>query len=468
MSAPVSKFSRLSLEGMPPPTTRARSREAATSASSQRPDEGSSSDLDSDSDSYDVEDDSPVVRSPSKLTYRVEHLSDKTKATVRDVFTDPPKMALQRCRRINNTYAFQMTELVTRSIRIRASENGSPRLSCSCGDDNEGPCEHLLWLLDQVLKQTLYDYRNEKPLTMKPEGYAEEMGDPFQNIASYHLDVLADGLHCHLVDPDADTDDELDSYRVQESRELLSSVYAVPPEDFRPDIFAHPAAGKKVVKRNDLDCTVFRMLLDNHHFFQYFLSLSRGSDPVNDLFRKLSQRVDRVLADLDAHAAAKAPVIATDSAAESPRDVAWAATHILGSVRLINSAIYTRDSPLEAAEAISAARALVHILTAVVGRNTDVGPATAPRVDRNLYLRLVGDRDRDFVLTELNLLPGAASQFLNNLETVLDRIGVHGAPASYVDKFRKLLARLRTSTTGSGLKRQGQGQGTDRGSKRMK
>lgn len=464
MSAPVSKFSRLSLEGMPP-TTRSRIREAATAGSGQPP-EDSSSDVDSDSGSSEFQDDSPIVRSPSKLTYSVDNLPEKTKTVVRDAFSDPPKMALQVCKRINNTYAFQMTQLVTRSIRIRASDNGSPRLSCSC-DNKEGPCEHLLWLLDQVLKQTLYDQGDDdKPLTMTPDGYAKEMGDPFKTIADHHLDILADGLHCQLVSPDADSDDEVDLYRVQESRELLSSVYAAQPEAFRPDIFTDPAPGKKILKRRDLDRTVFRMLLDNHHFFQYFLSLSRSSDPINDPFRKLSQRVDHVLSDLDAHASsaqASAPAVA-DPTAETPRDVPWAARHILGSVRLINKAIYTREQPLQLHEATSAARALVHVLGAVVSRNRDVPQSGASRLDRNLYLRLVGDKDRHFVLTELNLLPEAASQFVNNLEAVLEDIGVHGAPASYVDKFRKLLTSLRKS----GVKRQGQSDETDRGSKRMK
>lgn len=471
MSAPVSRLSRLSLKEMHP-TARAQARTASQATSSQDPDqEESSSDPESDSDVSDLDgDETPtVVRSPTKLIYNLEQLSERRRAAVRDVFSEPPKIALQRCRRIDNTYAFQMTELVTRSIRIRAPDSGSPRLSCTCGEE-DAPCSHLVWLLDQLQKQTLYDHDDGKPLTMTAEGFAEEMGDPFQKIADYHLDVLADGLHCQVVvEPGAYSDEEMDRHRVLESRELLSSIHGMDPEDFRPDIFINPEPGTKVLRRHDLDCTVFRMLLDNHHFFHYFLSLSRSTDPVNDPFRKIAQRVDHVLRDLDAYSA-QSSSSATTTTAEPPADVSWAARHLVGTVRLIKSAIYDRDHPPQLHEKLSAVRTLVHILAAVVARNRDVHPGPSRR-SRNLYLNLIGDHDQDFVVAELNLLPPeAASAFLHTLEAVHDQIGLHGAPASYVTKLRALLARLRTSTAGAGagLKRHGKGQGTHRGSKRMK
>ncbi|KAJ6446007.1 ATP-dependent DNA helicase MPH1 [Purpureocillium lavendulum] len=429
-------------------------------------------DLSSDQESgYDLSDDdddeddetAPSVRSPTHLTYSLDKLSDESRQVVRDVFSEPPRIALQRCRRINNTYAFQMTELVTRSVRIRPRGGSSPGLSCTCGED-QNPCRHLVWLLDHVAKQTLYDHKGNEPLTMTNDGYAEEMGDPFQAIADCHLDVLADALHCKVVDPDMD--DDVDTHRVLESRELLSSLHGAEPEDFRPDIFNYPRPGRKVLKRHDLDCTIFRMLLDNHHFFQYFLSQSRSTDPINDPFRKVSQRVVRVLRDFDEFSAAR-PTLSPE---ESPADVTWAARHLVGGVKRINSAIYTRDRPLEPHEALSAARTLVQILEAVVARNHDAPHGSeSTRGSRNLYLCLVGDRDRGFVVDELDLLPEAASQFLHRLDALHDQIGVYGAPASYVEKLRALLSRLRTSTAGTGLKRQTQGsQDAPRGPKRMK
>ncbi|KAJ4271891.1 hypothetical protein NW762_000600 [Fusarium torreyae] len=417
----------------------------------------SSSESETDSDSSEFQDDRSdfddeepaVIRSPTKLTYLVDHLPENTQSMVRDTFKEPPKIALEKCRRIDDTYAFQMTELVTRSVRIRAQEDGTSNLSCSCQND-EQPCQHLLWLLDQIVKQTLYENDLSQPLRMNTTGYAEELGDPFKNISKYRLEVLANGLHCHLVTPDSEYDNEPDTFRAQEAREILSSVYNMNPEDFRPDIFDQISPGKKTIKRHSLEQTIFRMLLDNHHFFHYFRSLSRPHDPIKDPFYKLTQRIDRVLRDLD--------TVGSSTGPESPHDVPWAASHILGCVRRMRHEIYTRDSPLSAREALSAARNLVHILDLVVSHNRDQGSSRAPRVDRNLYLRLIGDRDLDFILNVLNLIPEAASQFLHNLEAILDRIEIYGAPAGYVQRFRAMLKRLRASSTGSGLKRPVQGQ----------
>ncbi|KAK4067525.1 SWIM-type domain-containing protein [Trichoderma simmonsii] len=469
MSVPVAPFSRLSLDEMSP-TSQSGPHTALQGDTYEPTVEDSSSDLESYSDSEDDDDElSMVVQSPTKLAYNINHLPEKAQGAVRETFSEPPAIALQQCRLIDDTYAFQMTELVTQSIRIRANGDGSSQLTCSCGrGDDAEPCSHLLWLLDRLTKQMLYDYDPKTPLTMTQDGFAEELGDPFTAISEHHLDVLSDGLHCQVIDPEALSEDDLASYRVQESRELLSAVYGKTPEDFRPDIFARPVLGKKVLKRNDLDCTVFRMLLDNHHFFNYFQSVSRPRDPINDPFRKLAQRVDRVLRRFDAYASDPSPA---RSSAETLPNVAWAAKHLLGCVKLIKSIIYTRDRPLQPSEASSAVRTLVHILSAVASRNHDVvsSGSPTPRIERNLYLRLIGDRDRDFVLAELNLLPEAASQHLHTLEAVLEDVGMHGAPVTFVDKFKALLSRLRAPKRSSSLKRQGDDGGdSSRGSKRMK
>lgn len=459
MSTPASRLSRLSLQDMPP-DTRSTTRDTSHMERRYPPEDDSSSESGTVSDESDTDSEaSSLVESPSRLVYRIDHLPETMRSSVRDSFEEPPEIALQKCRLINNTYAFQMTETVTRSVRIHAEGDGSSRLSCTCQQD--APCNHLLWLLDQILQQTLYDHNPNQPLKMTPQGYAEEMGSPFENIAKYHLGILADGLHCQLVTPDLEYDDEVDDYRVQESRELLSSLYEKSPEDYRPDISTEFPNERNILKPNDLEQSMFRMLLDNNHFFHYFRSLSRPTDPINDIFRKLSQRVDHVLRDLDEHSSSN-----SETSAETPRDVSWAAMHILGTVGLIKSAIYTRESPLEALEAISAARTLVHILDAVVSRNHDAHPGPN-RIERNLYLRLIGDRDQEFVIGVLTLIPEAASQFLNTLEVISDKLGIHGAPASYVEKFRSLLGRLRTSSRRPSLKRQ-QDHESDRTSKRMK
>jgi hypothetical protein len=100
-------------------------------------DESSSSESETDSNSSDFDDDSSdsdeneasTIQSPTKLTYLVDHLPDTTQSVIRETFREPPRIVLEKCRRIDNTYAFQMTELVTRSVRIRAPEDGTSNMS---------------------------------------------------------------------------------------------------------------------------------------------------------------------------------------------------------------------------------------------------------------------------------------------------------------------------------------------------
>ena len=462
MSPPVSRLRRLTLEDMPP-RTRSQSLALSRTASTPPPDEEHTTDLDSD------DEDDQLVQSPTRLTYRLDELSDKTKSVVRDVFSEPPKIAIEHCRRLEDTYAFQMTELVTHSVRIRASDSERPRLSCSCGEHSTDaePCEHILWLLDQLLKQTLYSHDHDTPVTMTSSGYAMEMGDPFRNIANYHLNILADGLHCRVVDPaSADEDEAIDVDRAEDSRELLSSLYGEPSDEYRPDFVAEQDWDDQLICHDDLEHTIFRMLLDNPHFFHYFLSNTPSSFSINDPFRRLSRRVDRVLRDLDIYSSERET--AQEHSSESPQDVTWVSQHLLGIVRLIRYAIYSRQYPLTPKESISAARTLVHILDAVVKRNQDAHSGSS-RIERNLYLRLIGDRDDSFVVEELRLIPAAASQFVHNLEDIQDKIGTFGAPATYVDKLRKLISTLRATSISTTLKRgiSAQEEGS-RGAKRMK
>ncbi|KAK1451644.1 SWIM zinc finger protein [Colletotrichum melonis] len=520
---PVAKFRELSLGRRMPPTTRAQAHrqslsDITTSDYYDDEDDGggyidddggsSSSEPESDSDSSLVDDDDhSIIRSPSKLVYKLDTLSHDARLRVREAFKDPPRLSLQYCRLRDDVYAFQMTELVPRSIRIGSPDSpfATPRCSCREQQQTAGPpCKHLLWLLDQLVKQTLYDYDPASPLTMTADGYPEEIGDPFSDISAFHLDVLADGLRCDVVTPGSEEDSEntdsdeaeededqrqhLNPHRVDEAREMLSAVMSSSsPEDYRPDLCSNPpSTGKKPVKRRDLEGTIFRMLLANNDFFHYFLSQMRSTDPVNDPFRKLSQRVDRVLRELDSYATTSTTIPSSEGgSAEGPRDVAWAARHISGVIGLVRTSIFKRDRPLEPQERTSAARTLVHILAAVVERNRDfVSPTSTTRLaaiarrDKNLFLRLVGDRDEDFVLGVLSLLPpDAAAPFLHSLEDILDQLGVNGAPATYVEKFRSLIARLRrsggsglaiASSPGAGSKRHGQSQSHDRGSKRMR
>lgn len=477
-SPPVSALRNLKISQMPP-TTRSRTRPMPVPYSIITDDivvkeEGSANaeeQLHHGSDPENDEDRS-TVQSPTRLTYRIDQLSEKTKNAVRDVFNEPPKIAIEKCRRMDDTYAFQMTELVTRTVRIKASSTGSERLMCSCNTNRTGgeTCEHLFWLLDQLVKQTLYDHDHNKPLTMNSNGYAEEMGDPFQNLVNYHLDILAQDFRCQHLQPENQPvgyDDSIDEDgylmspddgRFQDSQEIIASFH----DDMdRPDIFDYPiVVGKDIIQPQDLDYSVFRMLLDNAAFFQYFLSKTNPNDAIHDPFMKLSRRIDRVLRDLDNYSASSYHLISQSPPAtpdlfgvhkistESQQNVEWASRHINGVIRIIRSYIFAQDDPLPAGDALCAARALTHILASVVSRNKDAHPGK-DRHDRNLYLRLIGDKDQNFVVGELSLIPGAASQFLHNLEAILEQIAIHGAPATYVSKFRVLNSSLHKQRAGN-------------------
>ena len=450
----------------------------------QPKEEASSSEEESESGSSASEDDdeSPCVQSPSKLTYNIHGLDREAQSKVRDAFRDPPEMTLQVCGQRGNVYAFQMTELVNQSIRIGSPDGSLPFPQCSCGESS--PCRHVLWLMDKLTKETMYDHEPDVPLKLTPHGYPEEIGHPFQDISKFHLDLLADSLHCELTPQDSDS--ESDS-RAEDAHNLLASVAATAPEKYRNDLLpGRNHRRKKPLKRGDLECTVYRMLLKNNEFFKYFLSRTSPGDVVNDPFRKLSGRVTRIMSKLDRYTSslqqsqAGTPTTVSSASSRPPRvpmgppcTVPWAAHHILGIVARMRHHL-TPD--LTAAQRSSAARNLIRILSAVSNRNDDVHPGPSQR-DRNLYVRLIKGRDEGFILPLLFNLLDVAAPFLHNLEVVQNRISVHGAPASYVSTFEQLVHRLkeypeaRTSPvsggSGAGSKRQGHG-GQDRSSKRLK
>ncbi|KAG9257807.1 uncharacterized protein F5Z01DRAFT_301777 [Emericellopsis atlantica] len=454
MYSPTAKLNGLSLDAMPP-VTRSMSRlQGDTSPPPIVDYESSLESEESESDWSETDEDSLTIKSPTRIIYRLDNLTQGQRDVVRDTFNCPLQISLQRCRHVDNTYAFQMTELVNRSIRLHR-DGERTILVCSCaGDVNETTaCSHILWLLDQILDQTLYDHDRREPVRLNQRGFADEMGDLFERISKHHIDILAADLHCPLIREDADF--RIDAARILEARELLASIHAEDPDTFRPDIFDSPSQGTKVIKRHDIDRTIFRMLLDNNNFFQYFRSLSRPGDPIRDVFRKLSQRVDRVLDKLDA------------GGTDGSKTTEWATHHIRGCVSSIRCAVFDRDQPLPFSEAHAAAAALVHILSAVVTRH----PRASSHVSgqgRNLYMSLVGERDIDFVVGVLSLLPEAACHFLYDLEALLEQVETYGAPVSYVTKFRTLIASLRGLRPESRPKRANDVTASGRRSKRMK
>lgn len=449
MNPPVAPLKRLTLDTMPP-TLRislpVEENQNIVEAVRDEYDSSSCDDSDDNSSVNEEDEDSDQVRSPTRLVYNLEALPEKTKSTVREAFNEPPKMVVKHCRQVGDTFAFEMSEVVTRSVRIRAPSSGDARMSCSCPkgsrQDDKEPCSHILWLLDQLVKQTLYDTNHEQPLTMTSAGFPAEMGDPFSAISDHHLNIVADGLHCRYVDSEGYNTINAYKHRIEESRELLSSVYQESPYDYRPDIFDEPLLGPPTVKHKDLDYTVFRMLVDDDMFFRYFLSeTSRGSDLVQQ-FRLLSHRINAVLQDFDLHNPNSANANGDAKHTQGRHTITWAARHIKGVITLIRYALQSGERPLKTAEKDAAARTLIHILDTIVKRYGR--PFTGHNAkEQNLYQRFIGSEDCDFILNELEMIPQSAQLYLANLESIVDRMASSGVMWAYVDRFRKFNKQLK-------------------------
>ncbi|KAJ9142123.1 SWIM zinc finger protein [Pleurostoma richardsiae] len=482
MSPPTTRFSNLSLESMPP-TTRSHSQQHPPGAAG-----GQGRDSDSDPDSSDggensnessLEEDSPmVVRSPkTNLVYNISNLPEQTQELVRQLFhespqDEPPQIVLQWCQlsreeQGSQFYAFQMHEIVPRSVRIGGPESRYPVPRCNCMRQGSALCKHLITLLDQINYHTSYAQNADRELTLEPTGYTAETGSAFDRISAFDLSVLAEGLHCDVGPPESKT--QPSPQRLREAREILAAVAAgvderddEAVERYRRDLFDDPGAlGGGIIARGDLEQTVLQMLLANNDFFAYFLRLLAPNDRARDPFRWQQQRVDRVLSLLDAHSISLASTASPSSAgaATTPsmpsHDVPWAATHLLQATQTIQALLQRSDRPPEPWERASAARVLVRTLRAVVFSYARDAHPGANTTDRNLYQRLIGSSSSSgagsgsFVVDALALLPDQ-NQYIDELESIEEAIGVLGCPEAYLRKLRGLIARLRSNRSAGG------------------
>ncbi|KAI0013400.1 hypothetical protein F4779DRAFT_563394 [Xylariaceae sp. FL0662B] len=458
MSSPTEPLSKLSLGSMPP-TTRLQSRRQ------KHEEEDTSSDSESSDSGFDI-DDSSAITLPSKTKYSLDYLDERTRQnvtrTVAKAIETPSKFILLRCQSRDQQFIFEIAESVEYTIRT-GTENTDydiPNCSCESAERGESPCRHILWLFDQISSQVLASQRS--PLILTQHGYSAELGNPYYRISSFHLDVLADSLCCDAVGQSGDPNPR----RVQETRQILASLNEVPIDEYRPDLFNNPRKGRRVIKKGDLEQTVFRMLLRNDEFFHYFLSSMRADELINNRFRGLQHRADAVLQGLEQYASDRSQQTIT-----TPKDVEWCSMHLTLITQQIRSAIQNTDHSLEAWELRAAARALIHVLGEVAKWNRDVGPAELPKTQRNLYYRLIGDQDRNFVIEVLDMItPRVLSPWAPELGDMEDKISRHGVPLSYLERLRSLITRIRSSgagaSTSTGSKRTGQGQ--DRGAKRRK
>ncbi|XXG93966.1 hypothetical protein Hte_000216 [Hypoxylon texense] len=452
MSPPTECFKKLSLESMPP-TTRLQSRLQHAEVEVEDTDSTSSSDPGSEPD-FDIDEDEDVMVSPSRLKYSLDLLDDETRDNVIRATEVPSQFVLRGCQGGEQRCLFLITEPVEYTVRTGSEESGYGIPSCTC-ESGDSPCRHVLWLFDQITNQVLG--ARGSPYTLTQHGYPAELGNPYDAISDFHLDMLADSLHCDVVGQSADPNPR----RVRETREILASLNDVPTEEYRPDLFGdsdnHPRRlkGKRAVARGDLEQTVFRMLLRNDDFFTYFLSsVSLRADERNEVrFSGLRLRADAALAGLREYA--DHPAL---QQVAKPKDVEWCAAHLETVARQIRAVIHTTDRPLEPRELRAAARTAVHVLERVVfDFDRDVGPADLPADQRNLYRRLIGTNDDDdndnsnFVIDVLDSVPPEVlGPWIDDLAAVERRIAEKRAPATYLARLRSLLGHLRERWGGGG------------------
>ncbi|KAJ4290707.1 hypothetical protein N0V88_006455 [Collariella sp. IMI 366227] len=422
-----------------------------------------------DVDEGEDEGDANVVSSPAGFKYNISRLSPRTRQIAKSLFAqgfsnEPPQISLDFCGLREEDpegngyfYAFQMHEVVPCSVRIGSKDSG--RLSiprCECPDARYRhvmPCKHLIWLFDKISKQALFDHDPESELTLTEQGYPEELEDAFDQISQIRLDVLADDLRCDISEPDSDVF-PASSARVREAREMVAAVAGIYPSDL--DDYGHSFVDSydrdTLIRRGDLEATLFSLLLSSHSLAQWIRSQLRPSDPAVDPSRVAQQRVYRVIQELKLYSEAERDpkkaeeYLRRGKRAEGPRDLTWAATQIQRCVRKIEKLVSRGLTPLSESERWSAAKSLVSILKAVV-------------IHPGLYGQLIGDRDTGFVFSTLDMLVDQ-SDFIDELEDIMETIGFLGAPPSYVTNMRRLIERMRShkpenigTTVGSGVPR---------------
>ncbi|KAK4144729.1 uncharacterized protein C8A04DRAFT_11242 [Dichotomopilus funicola] len=397
-----------------------------------------------------------TVLSPTGLKYNTSKLSPKARHVVEGLFNqtgskDPPQISLELCgvREEDSDsedagvfYAFQMHEVVPCSVRIGSRNSGRFSVpKCECPDARYrqvSPCKHLVWLFDRISKQALFDHDPNSELTLTEAGYAEELGDPFDQISQIGLDILAHDLRCDASEPDSDAP-QPNATRFREAREIVAAVAGVQDNElaeYRPDLEVKYDR-EVLIHRGDVGATLFSLILASHSLAEWVRSELDLSDFPLDPFRSIQHRVMRVIERLNTYLrieGGRSNFPKTRRArAEGPRDVSWACCQIQRSLGKIEKLVSRGSSPLSSWARASAARALVSILKAVVEH-------------RLLYDRLVGNQDCGFVFSSLDMLADQ-SQFIDALEEIMDKIGVLGAPPSYVTNMRHLILRMRSHKT---------------------
>lgn len=394
---------------------------------------------------------------PSRLSYSLDELDEGTQDEVASImFHNPPKCILQECRaREEGFIVFQVAELVQHSVRAFQPGSNCNIAPCNCEEHarTQRPCRHMLWLFDQITNQLVPTQR--EPLTLTSGGYPSELGSLYDRINEFHLDMMAEALHSQ--EPvDTEDDNRINPRRVQAIRDMMASLNAAPAEEYRPDLFANPTKGKRAIKTRDLEGTIFRMLLRNDSFFQYFRSSLKYDELLRRPLKKLQWRMETAIAKFDAFR------LALDRPSHGRiKDAQWCAGHLSDVDRQIKSIVLNKDHPFTSGEYHEIINLLVHMIREAVNRNDNIPQEV--KAQRNLYYVLLGDKDRNYITGTLNDIPSEhLFPFTAEINSIIDTLGQvgYGAPDTYIEKLRKIITHARRSSarTPSGSKRPSGGQ----------
>ncbi|KAH8890825.1 hypothetical protein GQ53DRAFT_806819 [Thozetella sp. PMI_491] len=412
------------------------------------------------------EEDSSVVRLPSMLKYNISNISEKAQDIVRALRQktpfedreDPPELVLRTCREYRGQddwyYTFQILEVVPYSIRIGSPDSqgyATPKCHGPHADDHHKderrpdskakskaterqlPCKHMVFLMDSLSKHALYDHHPDEELTMMEGGSAAELGDPFEQISKIRLDVLADACHCDTTLPDGET--VTAESRTLEAQEILALIAGTTLRDVQ-DRLHNSYDSSRLIYRGDPLTTLYSLLLASHHLTALVRSQLEPSDPPLDPFLALQRRVDRTISELDSYSRSVTDETQVESRymeggeVKHPLDpsspnVAWAASEIQHCVQHIEALVSRGMVPLADWERDSAVKSLLRILRAVVDHNRDSFPGYTNREiskdDRNLYARLIGNHDNEFVYSALSFLEDH-TDYIDDLEFIMQTI----------------------------------------------
>lgn len=388
-----------------------------------------------------VDDESNTILSPAGLLYSMENLDQRQREGINETFftedIDKFQMVLQGYSLLEDKAKFEVLELNRHTISIPASQHDEPQhITCNKCDSPARDCRAGLWLFDQIASQTLGGA--DQPLVMTAEGYAEELGDIFETITDHDIDTLANGMQYN------------DTYRswspvprrVRESREILASLHKTPVSMYRMDLYGpgdDDDDDDDIVHENDLEKTIFRMLLRNDQFFKYFLSVMKPDKLVNNRFRKLQHKADCVLAKYLTRATRLDALAGGLDPAEQSKLVRWCTKSLKAIIKEIRLALLPADRSIQSWQLDSAARALIHILLKLVELNVGISSDATSQRDLNLFHWLIEDRDSEFIVDILrDLVPkDILVLYEEDLMDIRDRL--QGVPQQWYETFCSLI-----------------------------